>query len=551
MLIAFADTDEFGDCDVCVVGAGPVGIALALECERHGLSVLLLESGREEQDPFAASLTSGHVVDTERHAAPGIVICRGLGGTSRWWGGRCVPLDDIDFANRPFIAQAAWPIPHQEIARWYEAAARFFGIGPARFTTSPATSVLEDIRTDQLERWTPDIDAGRRHRTHLANSRLITVVTGATVTALQPSDDGRRIVALTAGDTRKTCRIVPRRTVLACGGLETTRLLLWTQQKRPNLFGGAGGALGRGYMGHTYGKIADIVLTEPAAASEYDFFMDDGAFARRRFTLTADAQLREQLFNIAFWLDNPPFHQAAHRNGTLSLVWMALAFPTIGRRLLSEAVRISHVGPKPHRWGLHLRNVLLSPFTTLRSIAAISHARLLARPRRPGFLIRSSAGHYALHYHAEQAPGAQSRIKLSDRKDALGVPFLDVDLRFSDVDVGSVLRAHELLDESLRKAAYGRLKYRVPLDARLDSIFQQAKDGFHQIGSTRMGHNPGDSVVDPDCRVHGVENLYVASSSVFASSGQANPTFATVALALRLAARLAENAKASKLGVAA
>lgn len=551
MLTSFANAAELGDCDVCVVGAGPVGIALALACEQRGLSVLLLESGHDEQDAFAASLTAGHIVNDQRHAPIDIAIRRGFGGTSRWWGGRCVPLDDIDFAERPHAPDTAWPIPHHEISRWYDAAADFFGIGPARFTMAPAVPGLADIRTDQLERWTPDIDAGRRHRAHLANSRLITVVTGATATELRLSDDGRRVIGLTAGGTDKSCRVTPRWTVLACGGLETTRLLLWTQRKRPNLFGGPDGALGRFYMGHASGKIADIVLADPAAVGAYDFFRDDGAQVRRRFTLSHAAQLREKLLNIAFWLDNPPFHQTAHRSGILSMVWMALAIPPIGRRLVSEAIRITHVGDKPHRWGGHLRNVILSPGATLRNIAAIVHARFLAKPHQPGFLIKSAEGRYALHYHAEQTPLRDSRVTLSDHDDALGIPFLNIDLRFSDADARSVLRAHELLDQSLQNAGYGRLEYRVAPEARLASILQQARDGFHQIGTTRMGLKPDDSIVDTDCRTHGVENLYVCSSSVFASSGQANPTFAAAALALRLAAHLAEKAKCADIGVAA
>jgi choline dehydrogenase-like flavoprotein len=552
MLTSFAHHDTIPECDVCIVGAGPVGIALALACEKSGMSVLMLESGHDHPDPFAATLTAGHVVDAERHAAAGIAICRGLGGTSRWWGGRCVPLDDVDFAQRPHVPNAAWPIPHQEISRWYEAAASLFGIGPARFTAAPASSAtFGDVRSDQLERWTPETDAGRRHRPHLANSRRITVMMGATVTELALSSDGRRVIGLTLGDINRTVHIAPRRVVLACGGLETTRLLLRAQQQRPSLFGGQDGPLGRGYMGHASGKIADLVLADPAAATTYDFFVDDGVYARRRFTLKPEAQARDRLLNIAFWIDNPPFHQSEHRNGALSLVWLALAIAPIGRRLVSEGVRVSHVGPGPHRWTRHLWNVMRSPLSTLREIAAIMHARLLSRPRRPGFLIKSSDGRYALHFLAEQAPSRESRIRLSDRKDALDLPFLDIDLRYSEADARSVLRAHELLDRSLRQAGLGRLEYRVQAEMRIASILQQAKDGFHQIGTTRMGLKPEDSVVDTECRVHGIENLYVSSSSVFPSSSQANPTFAAVALALRLAAHLADQARTSDLGAAA
>ncbi len=404
MLIPFSNASEIPGCDVCVVGAGPVGIALALACERNGLSVLVLESGHEQPDRFAAALTAGHGVNA-RHAAADIAMRRGLGGTSRWWGGRCVPFDDIDFARRPHLPRSAWPIPHEQIARWYEEAAAFFGIEPARFTSAvvPWTE-FGDIRCDRLERWTPEIDAGQRHRSQLAESRRVTILLGATVTELHIAEHCGRIAALTAGDAKKKVRIEPPTVVLACGGLETTRLLLQAQQRRPHLFGGHDGPLGRGYMGHISGKIADIVLADPSAAGVHDFFLDEGVFARRRFTLKAEAQMREKLLNIALWADNPPFHLPGHGNGLLSLVWMALAIAPVGRLLLAEGVRVSHAGPRPHRWAHHAWNILRSPLSTLREITAVLKARLLSSPRRPGFLVRSSDGRYALHYLAEHAP---------------------------------------------------------------------------------------------------------------------------------------------------
>lgn len=553
MLASFSSERDLPDCDVCVVGAGPVGIALALACERQGLSVLLLESGREQPDRFAAALTAGHGVNAAHHVALDIAICRGLGGTSRWWGGRCVPFDDIDFAERPHLPHAAWPISHHEIARWYDDAAAFFGIAPARFAAPVAPwTEFGDVRCDQLERWTPEIDAGRRHRTRLAQSTRVTVLLGATVAELQLTEDGRRVSALTVADANRRVRVAPQRVVLACGGLETTRLLLQAQQDRPHLFGGRAGVLGRGYMGHVSGKIANLVLADPSAARVHDFFLDQGVFARRRLTLKPEAQMREQLLNIAFWADNPPFHLPGHGSGVLSLVWLALAMPAIGRLLVPEGVRITHVGPAPHPWARHAWNIGRSPVSTLAHLASILHARVLASPRKPGFLVKSRDGRYALHYMAEHAPNGQSRVRLSDRKDALGLPFLDIELHYDERDADSVLRAHGLLDQSLRQAGLGHLDYREARpDARIASILHQAREGYHQIGTTRMGLTPQDSVVDADCRVHGVDNLYVSSSSVFPSSGQANPTFAAVALALRLASRLAGEAQRSNVGAAA
>jgi choline dehydrogenase-like flavoprotein len=514
--------------------------------------VLLLESGREQPDRFAATLTAGHAVNAEHHVTTDLAICRGLGGTSRWWGGRCVPLDAIDFARRPHLPRSAWPITHDEIAPWVEAAARFFGIAPARFTAALAPwTEFGDARCDQLERWTPEIDAGRRHRSRLAQSSRVSVLLGATVTELHLAEDGRGVSALTVGDANSRIRIEPRKIVLACGGLETTRLLLQAQQGRPQLFGGRDGPLGRGYMGHVSGKIADLILADPASVSVHDFFLDQGVYARRRFTLTAEAQLRERLLNIAFWADNPPFHLPGHGNGLLSLVWLALAIAPLGRRLVAEGVRVNHVGPRPHRWARHAWNVMRSPWSTVRQISAILHARMLSSPRKPGFLVRSRDGRYALHFMAEQAPNDESRVTLSDRTDALGLPFLDIDLRYTEADARSVLQAHQLLDQSLRQAGLGHLEYREPPERRIAAILEQAREGYHQIGTTRMGLTPRDSVVDGACRVHGFDNLYVSSSSVFPCSGQANPTFPAVALALRLAAHLADEARRSGLEAAA
>jgi choline dehydrogenase-like flavoprotein len=543
MLTAFSIREAIPDCQVCVVGAGPVGIALALACEERGMSVLLLESGREQPEEFSAALTAGHRVDRARHATPEIAVCRGLGGTSRWWGGRCVPFDDIDFAIRPQFAEAAWPIAHEELSRWYPPAAEFFGIGSARFVVEDEPRrKLSNIRFDQLERWAPEIDVGRRHRLRLAGSSRITVMLGATVTEIGLSQDGRRVSSLTLADAEGRVLIEPQSVVLACGGLETTRLLLWEQQRQPDAFGGPGGSLGRYYMGHISGKIADLILSDTTAAAAHDFFLDTGAFARRRFTLAPEAQLREQVLNIAFWTDNQPFHRPEHRKGVLSLVWLALAIVPLGRLLVSEGVRVSHVGPRPHNWARHMWNVLGSPFATLADIVAIVRARFLSSPRKPGFLMRDRRGCYALHFHSEHAPNRLSRVKLSTARDALGLPFLHIDLAYTERDARSVLRAHEVLDNALRAAGVGRLEFYHPQsEARLASVLQQARDGFHQIGTTRMAATSADGVVDTNCRVHGVENLFIASSSVFPSSGQASPTFAAVALALRLAGHLSQS----------
>src|SRR5262249_33564334 len=134
MLVKFTDDVKLPTSDLCVVGAGPVGIALAFACEANGLSVLLVESGGEEPSLFSSELSRAEIVDPRHHAHMGEATCRAVGGTSLLWGRCCVPYDDIDFADRPYAREAQWPIAHKEVSPWYPAAANFFRCGAAQFT---------------------------------------------------------------------------------------------------------------------------------------------------------------------------------------------------------------------------------------------------------------------------------------------------------------------------------------------------------------------------------------------------------------------------------
>lgn len=525
--------------DVCIVGAGPVGIAVALACAERGKRVLLVESGQDKETEGAASLSEADITDARGHAPMSIAVRRAMGGTSAWWGGRCVPFDPIDFASRPWIPDSRWPLGHAEIQPWLEAATTFFGCGPARFQAPDAPWLMEDAEFRDLERWAPIPDMARVHSGRLGDLG-VTVMTSTTVTDIVPSKDRAHIESLTAKQTGRSVSLQASHYVLACGGLETTRLLLAAQRTRPALFGGPEGPLGQFYAGHMSGKLADIVFNRPQDARHADYFLDGNAFARRRFTLKAGTQTRDRLPNIAFWTDNPPFHDPAHRSGALSAVWMALAVPFIGRRLVSEGVRVSHVGPRPHRTGAHLLNVARRPDRLVRDIFGILRKRLFGRPRQPGFLLHSHAGRYALHYHAEQSPDPLSRVRLTDAVDAVDMPRLKIEMRFRVEDAAGIVRAHEVLDRALRSAGVGHLEFRTGPEGRVAAVMAQAADGFHQTGTTRMSAAPEDGVVDADSRVHGFDNLHIASSSVFPSAGQANPTLLAVALGLRLAARLAQ-----------
>jgi choline dehydrogenase-like flavoprotein len=136
----------------------------------------------------------------------------------------------------------------------------------------------------------------------------------------------------------------------------------------------------------------------------------------------------------------------------------------------------------------------------------------------------------------EQAPNPDSRVVLVRDRDQLGVHRAALDWRLSDVDRENVRRTLEIFGAEIGAAGIGRLKI---LHGENETGWPDDLDGGqHHMGTTRMSDDPKQGVVDSDCRVHGMSNLFVAGSSVFPTPGGATPTLLLVALALRLADHL-------------
>jgi choline dehydrogenase-like flavoprotein len=161
---------------------------------------------------------------------------------------------------------------------------------------------------------------------------------------------------------------------------------------------------------------------------------------------------------------------------------------------------------------------------------------MLAERKFPSIIINSKANLYSIDFHAEQYPNAASRVLLDDTVDPLGMPRIKIDWRYLPEDVHTVRRALEILAKDFAASGVGQLDYDPALVET--EITRYGAYGGHHIGTARMGSDPRSSVVDANCRLHAVHNLYIAGSAVFPTSSQANPTLTIVALALRLASHL-------------
>jgi choline dehydrogenase-like flavoprotein len=526
--------------ETIIVGSGPAGLTLAMELARRGRRSLILESGLERASA-AQDLSAATLADPARHDDMRVAVARRLGGTSNLWGGRSLPLDPVDFAPRAFAGFTRWPIGYDELAPYYAAACRYADCGEAAFTL-PAPGLApadDDFSLTAIERASNRPWFQKAHAAMLAASPLIEIRLGATVVELEFAENGcvRGVFAALADGQRR--RLKAERVVLAAGGLESTRLLLAAQRRRPALYGGADGPLGRYYMGHLIGEIADIVFANDAIDAAFDFQRDGrGSFVRRRLTPSPALQARLELPNISFWPVAPPVADPRHRSGPLSATAMALSTPGIGRMIVPELIRARHLHGGLD-WLAHARNVASDLPATAAFLGNFVKRRYFSADRIPGFFLRNAARRYGLSYHGEQSPNRDSRVTLQAESDRLGLPRLRIDLRFSRADAEAVVRAHQGLGRWLAASGFGQIEYRQREAASADAALALMSHGSHQIGTARMGATRREGVVDADLATFDSPNLYVLGSAVFPTSGQANPTLTIVALAARLAETLA------------
>jgi choline dehydrogenase-like flavoprotein len=535
---------------ICVIGSGPAGLAVATNLVAKGIQVLLLESGGSRANAKVQALALGNIIDPSRHDDMSIATSRRLGGASNLWGGRSMPYDPVDFVKRDWVG-AGWPIEYSELMRWFPAAVQATRGGAAVYDATPLQLFQADssFDADKIERGVNTQQAQVIHADVISDHPLLDVRTHATVTDIEFAENGRvngiQIVHSLSGEK---VRLQVDTLVVAAGGLETARLLLASRKNAPDRFGGSEGPLGRYYMGHLIGEIADIVFAEERFVDAFDFKVDQhGSYTRRRIMPSLGTQIEHRLLNSCFWPVVPPIADPRHKNAILSSVYLALAFRPLGNLLVAEAIRTRHVPESGSSMLPHVINLITGIPSSLAFIAAFLRRRYGADTRIPGFFVRNKSRRYGWSYHAEQAPNRNSRVWLSSKTDRLGLAQLNIDLRFDKNDAESVVRTHDLLEGWLGRTGLGALEYRMAREDRVDGVLELAAHGTHQIGVARMGTDRHNGVVDANLRTFDSPNLYLASAAVLPTSGQANPTVSTVALSLRLADHLAARSEAHKI----
>jgi choline dehydrogenase-like flavoprotein len=539
------------DTYICIIGAGAAGITLACELNGSGFKVLLLEAGGLRLD-VAASDELYRGTASAPHPNPSEFRRVVFGGTTGTWGGRCVPFDPIDFEKRDYVADSGWPISYGDIAPYYPRAMEYCDAGIFDFSVGnslkhgprnsgkfgaplPTIPGLDDnsvVLADRIERYSLPTDFGKRYRAQLARSPNVTVLLNARCVALHIGHDEKRIESVTivnrAGNRR---RVNAQVFIVAVGGIETVRLLMQSDSHGPGL-GNHSGRLGRYYACHFENTLGRLVVErgEPAFDFEKTY---DGVYCRRKLQFSAEAQRRHRLLNSAFRLHFPSYSDASHGSSVLSAIYLAKStLISEYRAILQHGSEAAVQSPASE----HLRNVARGLPTLGWFTFQWLFQRQLATRKLPYTLVKNRDGSYPLEFNSEQTPQASSRVTLTDELDRDGLKRVNVDWRVSEEDAQSAQRAFLLLRDVLQQHSYCRLEMD---EARLlPAIRRSVPLGGHHMGTARMAVTPREGVVNRNCAVFEVPNLFIAGSAVFCTSSHANPTLTIVAFALRLAEHL-------------
>ncbi len=514
------DAPEDLQADVAIIGAGAAGQAIARSLLEKGLRVLLLESGGLDFEPDTAALNRGTNIgepyyDLERSRL------RFFGGTTAIWGGRCAELDAIDFERRPWVPFSGWPITIEDLRPWYGSARRLFGIDGSERGSAPRLLDRLEGKELSVRHWWFDRQFDRfgaaRNRGLIDDIRC-QVAIHATVREIVPSTDVTRVDYL---DVRSPAgrmhRAKARIYVLSAGGLENPRILLASNSVAAAGLGNGHDLVGRFFMEHPHARGGRISgAPRWRILRSFRAKMRAGVEMAPLITLSADAQRRQNALNSALTIAARPPH-----SGRKSISSKAYDFvkhktaPTDQGRALWRLYRHLGRGIRP----------LSSAIATTQCLAGTKELALVIR--------------------AEQAPNPDSRVTLTSEADASGMPRIGLDWRLTRQDVESVAALVDGLAREAKRTGLGHVEAAEWLRSGQGQwttdplISAHPIGGYHHMGTTRMADDPKCGVTDQWGRVHGISNLYVAGSSLFPTSGWANPTLTIVALALRTAERIA------------
>jgi hypothetical protein len=459
-----------GRFNYCVIGAGPAGVVCGLKLASAGSKVLLLEGGNRDISPESQEIYEGDVLGDD-YFPLNVSRLRFFGGSSNHWGGWCRPLDKIDFEGKGTSRLGRWPITKSDLDPFLHEASNILEIEP-HFIELPINSELKQINFQS----SPPVRFREKYYREILHHGSLFLCLNAN--AVQFETDGVSILSLVVqGYDKVRYAVHADRYILACGGIENSRLLLWSNYLASGGLIKNAQSLGRYWFEHPH-----FTLGEAIVSTKFTLDMS-GPFRDIRFFSPTEEMIRTKaILNCGLRL-----HGFRHGVG----------------RLLQD---VACVAPGWADW----------------AYGRFREGRLCGGELRAAW---------------EQEPRYENHIALGSNVDVLGIPRIQLHWRKSELDLHTPRTMAAAFGSYLAVSNIGRLKISQWL---MNGTYPSNDElaGNHHMGGTRMGVDPNSAVVDANCKLFGQRNLYIAGSSVFPSGGHANPTLTIIQLALRLSSYL-------------
>jgi len=468
--------------DIAIVGAGPAGISLAMELASKGISSLLLEAGGFE---FPSQESNDPYVGKtgKRPYALSASRRRFFGGTSNHWGGWCRPLDREDLLANEGIPYSGWPITYDELAGYYDRSHDICEI-PGKEYNPERLDVLKKIGQISFAKDAP-------FRTGIF-----------------------RFSPPTRFGTRYRKNIEKSKHIQCCLNVS---LLKVTRSDN--------------------GRSRLVVRTKSGAIliiSCRFHVLAMGGIENARSLLVSNLVNSRPFGGRGDWIGRC-FMDHYGLSPSIVLARKELTYEKVGT---PDGGIMPRITPSPS----YLRSLGVGNF--MISLSPIDEDVTLAQDygSNPGLFhgAESGAWHYSLLAVASHRPNRKSRVLLDDEKDIHGIPRIILDWQIQEEDFSQLLNSIRTFGSYLGATLQGRMKY---IKMTSPEIGTMLSAGMHHMGTTRMAKSAEVGVVDSNCRVFDTTDLYVAGSSVFPTSGYANPTLTIVALAIRLAEHLTRESK--------
>jgi choline dehydrogenase-like flavoprotein len=479
MEVPFSALAALEGIEFCIVGAGPAGITCARSLAAKGRKVLLLEAGGWDWSEDSQASYVGETIG-DKYFDLDTCRLRYFGGTSNHWTGWCRPLDAHEFAGKGFTNIGRWPIQRTDLDPYLPDAMEILEIGLPQADVPLKGGMLRRVDVS----FSPPVRFAAKYRDEILASDHIFLCVNCNLTRMDVV--GGAIASIAVEDYQGARAAITAQTfILACGGIENSRMLLWCNAASGGaLLKGQGDLAGRYWFEHHHATIGDAIV--------------ETGFTRRR--ADPDAPRGESMTLLAL----TPRMIAENNILSCSL----RLHPTSGGMATALLEDMACVAPTWANWAAR----------------KVSAGQLCA---------------HRLQATAEQEPRAENRVALEGTADRFGIPKVALHWSRSELDLRTLREAAKTLGFYLAVRDIGRARLAPWVLGEAPYPEDVEIAAYHHMGGTRMSDGTATGVVDGNCRLFGMGNLYVVGSSVFPSGGHGTPTITVVQLALRLADHLA------------